>query len=255
MALLHSPKTARVPPGAVDTLASRIRPTSAGRDRLLPLAQALAPLFPDGGLRRGTVVGVDTGDGGWGLGKWGKGAGGATTLGFALLASATAAGAWCAALGTTNPGVLSMVELGLDLRRLALVALSGGGSSCPGFPAWPEVAATLLDGMDALLLRPPWPVRSNVARRLGARARERQAVLIVLGPPAWWPEGPDVRLSVTGGEWQGVGNGHGHLLGRRAEVTASGRRVAARPVRMPIWLPAASGALAPVPEESERART
>jgi len=163
----------------------------------------------------------------------GTGGGGATTLAFALLAAASATGSWCAAVGTADPGMLSLVELGVDLSRLVLVPQPG--------PAWAEVTFALLDGMDAVLTMPPWPTRPQVAHRLVARVRERQAVLIVLGCRSWWPEGPEIRLMVRGGVWHGVGQGHGYLWGRRAEVVAVGRRAATRPVGTALWLPASTG--------------
>jgi hypothetical protein len=239
MTLLVPPKDTGAPHGDLGTLASLVRPTSSRKDRLLPVLGPLAGLLPDGGLQRGTVVGIDLGDGP-GTRSEGLGAGGATTLGFALLAAATATGFWCAAVGTAHPGVLSIAEMGTDLEHLVLVQLSDSRSAT----ALPEVAAVLLDGMDCVLLRTPWPLRAHLARRLAARARERQAVLVVLGPPAWWPEGPDVRLAVKRGEWEGLGSGHGHIGGRRVNVTASGRRGAARPVSAALWLPAASGQVA-----------
>jgi hypothetical protein len=59
-----------------------------------------------------------------------------------------------------------------------------------------------------------------------------------------WPEGGDLALSVGAVEWEGVGRGHGHLQGRRAEVRVSGRRAAGRVAECSLWLPAGSGALA-----------
>jgi hypothetical protein len=198
--------------------AARARPTSSSRDQLLPLLLALAPLFPRGGLQRGGVVTVGTGDGG-------------TTLGFALLAAASAA-SWCAAVGMADPGMVACAGLGVDLSHLVLVPRPG--------PSWAQVTATLFDGMDVVLLRPPGAVRPGVARRLAARARERRGVLVVLGARGW-PEGADVQLTVEAGTWQGVEAGHGHLQGRRLDVVASGRRAAARPVRVSLWLPGPSG--------------
>jgi hypothetical protein len=208
------------------TVAARARPTSSSRDQLLPLLPTLAPLFPRGGLQRGGVVTVDTGDGTSGA----EGSGG-TTLAFALLAAASAA-SWCAAVGTADPGIVAFAELGVDLGHLVLVPRPG--------PLWAQVAATLLDGMDLVLVRPPGLVRPRVARRLAARARERRGVLVVLGAREW-PEGADVQLTVEAGEWQGVGAGHGHLQARRLEVLSSGRRAAARSVRVGLWLPAPLG--------------
>jgi len=216
--------------------AARARPTSSSRDQLLPVLPSLAPLFPRGGLQRGGVVTVGIGEGTPGAGGGGastaeRAAGGGTTLGFALLAAASVA-SWCAVVGTADPGIVAFAELEVDLGHLVLVPHPG--------PLWAQVAATLLDGMDAVLVRPPGPVRPGVARRLVARARERRAVLVVLGSRRW-PEGADLHLTVETGAWQGVEAGHGHLQGRRVEVVASGRRAAARPVRVGLWLPAPSG--------------
>jgi len=243
-------------PGIVGALAARVRPTSAQRDRLLPLLTPLGPLFPGEGLQRGTVVAVDVADRAHdcpGGEPTGPGAGGATTLAFALLAAASATGSWCAAVGTADPGILSMAELGIDLGHLAIVPLlnkPGAALSRPG-GTWPEVTAALIDGMDAVLVRPPWQARPRVARHLVARARERQTVLIVLSTRAWWSEGPELRLAVTTGVWHGVGTGYGHLRGRRVEVVATGRRIATRPVRAALWLPAPSGAVAEARENGQ----
>ena len=211
--------------GRVDReLVARTRPLSATRDQVLPVTPALVTLFP-GGLRRGTVVLVD-----------GDGAGGSTTLALALLASASGSGSWTAVIGLADPGVLSMAELGIDLERLVLVPRPGG--------LWPEVAATFLAGADAVLLRPPGPARREVARRLTARAREQRAALVVLAEGGRWGEGPDVRLRVADSAWRGAESGHGHLRGRWTAVTATGRRGAARPESVGLWLPDAAGTAA-----------
>jgi len=209
-------------------LAARARPTSARGDQRLPLLPVLSPLLPGGGLQRGTVVLVDRVETG--------GAGGATTLAFALLAAASRV-RWCGAVGTADPGVVTLAELGVDLGHLVLVPGPGA--------RWAQVTATLLDGMDVVLVQPPRPVQPAAARRLAARARERRAVLVVLAPARGWPEGADVRLAVPAGRWHGVGDGHGHLRGRRVEVVATGRRAAVRPVRAELWLPGPHGRVEP----------
>jgi hypothetical protein len=187
-------------------------------------------------------VTVGIGDGIPGVGGGGAGpsvgvAGGGTTLGFALLAAASTA-SWCAAVGMADPGMVACAELGVDLGHLVLVPRPG--------PRWAQAAATLFDGMDVVLVRPPGSVRRGVARRLAARARERRGVLVVLGARAW-PEGADVQLTVEAGVWQGVEVGHGHLQGRHLEVLSFGRRAAARSVRVGLWLPAPSGQVMPAP--------
>lgn len=228
-----------VRPGIDPTLSARVRPTSDRRDQVLPLLPALAAVVPGGTLPRGALVAVEhgpspadpAGDAG------GPGAGGSTSLAFALLAAATAAGSWCAAVGVDDVGVLALSELGVDLERLVLVPRPG--------PRWAEVTACMADGMDAVLVHPPHAVRPGVARRLAARARERRCALVVLVRRARWPEGPDLRLSVTAGRWQGVGPGHGHLRGRQVELSVTGRRAASSEVRRSLWLPDDTGAVAP----------
>jgi len=230
------------------TLVARARPTSSRRDQILPVLPALAPLLPGGGLQRGGVVAVDVGGGpardpaGAPGPSGADGAGGGTTLAFALLAAASAT-SWCAAVGTADPGIVALAELGVDLRHLVLVPRPGA--------LWPQVTATLLDGVDAMVLRLAGPVRPEAARRLAARVRERRAVLVVLAPARGWPEAADVRLSVQAGGWHGVGSGHGHLQGRRAQVVATGRRAATRPVRVELWLPAPSGRIEVVGHSTE----
>ncbi|MCU1463852.1 MAG: hypothetical protein JWO37_3927, partial [Acidimicrobiales bacterium] len=84
----------------------------------------------------------------------------------------------------------------------------------------------------------------------GARASPRPRP----GPVATaWPEGVDVRLAVSRAQWEGLGQGHGRLAGRRVEVVVSGRRSATRERRAPLWLPAPGGGVAPArsfPEET-----
>jgi len=207
------------------SLASRARPVSSSRDQLLPLLPDLIPLLPGGGLPRGAVITVSTGEGS-----------GAGTLAFALLAAASAAGSWCAAVGTGDPGILAIAELGVDLDHLALVPWPGA--------AWPEVAAILIDDMDVVLVCPPGRVRPGVARRLAARARQKRTVVVVRGGRGTWPEGPDVQLTVEGGTWEGMDRGHGHLEGRHVEVVTTGRRSAVRGMRTGLWLPGSPGAVA-----------
>jgi hypothetical protein len=138
-------------------------------------------------------------------------------------------------VGTAHPGILAIAEMGVDLDHLVFVP-------CPG-PAWAEVTAILIDAMDLVLVCPPGRVGSGVARRLVARARQKRAVLVIQAGPGVWPEGPDVRLTVEAGTWEGVDRGHGHLRGRHVEVVTSGRRSAVRSGRTGLWLPASSGAV------------
>jgi hypothetical protein len=213
--------------GSLALLAERVRPVTTSESHLIPVAPSLAGLLPDGGLRRGSSLVVTGAPGSDPEG------GGSISLALALLAAASTAGSWCALVGVTGFGAVAAHDLGVDLDRSAVVPRPG--------PAFPEVTATLIDGVDLVLLCPPFPPRPAVARRLTARVRERRAVLVVAPGRAGWPDHPDVRLEVAEVCWDGVGAGEGYLRGRQMRVTATGRRSAARPRSAHLWLPSAAG--------------
>src|SRR4029077_5844403 len=79
--------------------------------------------------------------------------------------------------------------------------------------------------------------------RLVARARERGAVLVQLGPG--WPEGADVQLEVTRARWEGLHAGHASLQARKVRVAGGGRGEAAQPRRVDLWLPGPGGEVVP----------
>ena len=146
--------------------------------RVLPVVAPLVALLPAGGLRRGTTVAV-------------TGTSGATSLMLALLAEASAAGAWVGVIGRPDLGLVAAAEAGVALERVALVPYPGADLVA--------VAAALLDGLDLVVLSGRVLHGSDRAR-LAARARQRGAVLLPLGP---WP-GADVELSCergSGGAW------------------------------------------------------
>lgn len=198
------------------------RPVALASERVVPVLDTLRPLLPDGGLRRGSVVAVE----------------GSTSLALALLAGASAGGSWCAAVGFPSLGLLAAAELGVVLERFPQVLLP----ATAGAAGWAWAVAALADAVDVVLARPPAHLAGSHTRRLAARVRERSSVLVTSGGS--WP-GADVRLSVVGGCWEGVGEGHGRLRTRRVEVVAGGRGAAARGGRVALWLPAPGGGVAP----------
>ncbi len=214
-------------------LAERARPVSSSQTQLLTVVPPLAGLFPDGGLRRGSTI-VVTGLAAAG-GPAGHTGGGGISLTLALLAAASGAGCWGALVGLPGPGAVASRDLGIDLARLAMVPRPDS--------AWAEVTAALIDGVDLVVLCPPFPPRPAMARRLVARARERRSVLVVTGRHGW-PEPPDVHLRVSDLQWDGVGTGEGYLRRRRMTVTATGRRSSAQPRHRHLWLPSPTGAVA-----------
>jgi hypothetical protein len=210
-------------------VAARARPLTLARDRHLPVLPALAPLLPEAGLRRGTTVAVT----------------GSVTLALALLAAPSRVGSWTAAVGLPALGVEAAAELGVALERLALVPE-------PGAERWPVVAAALLEELDVVLAVPPTHLRAAHVRRLTARARERGGALVVLDArPERTGLPVDLRLTVAGGRWTGLGEGHGRLLARRVEVVAHGRRAAARERRVHLWLPAPGGGIAAIDSDGD----
>jgi len=200
---------------AAPELKNLARPVSLARERTLPVLPALAGLLPEGGLRRGSTVAVS----------------GATSLALALAAGPSQAGSWCAAVGLPSLGLVAAAEVGVALERFPLVARPG--------QEWAAVVAALVDAVDVVLVCLPRHVRTGAARRLVAKARDRGAVLITTGGSAAFAA--DVRLSVAGSSWEGLGKGHGRLRARRMDVVASGRGAAVRERRVSLWLPALGG--------------
>jgi hypothetical protein len=123
-------------------------------------------------------------------------------------------------------------DAGLDLDRMLLIAEPGAN--------WPQVVASLLDGCELVLLRPPDRPPAQVRRRLEATLRRFGGVLVVAGE---W-DGAQTRLLVARQEWAGIGAGHGRLRARRVQVVANGRGAAAGERARWLWLPAADGSVA-----------
>ena len=210
-------------------LAERIRPTTLAREQRLPVLPALRPLIPGAGLRRGSTLAVD--------------GPAATSLALAVAAAASQDGAWVAAVGFPSLGLLAAAELGLALERFVLVA---SPDTSPGpdneTAVWAAAVAALVDAFEVVLVQATDRVRSRDARRLAARTRERDALLVQVGSRAW-PEGADVTLEVTAATWEGLGEGHGYLRARRVTVVGGGRREASRPRQAELWLPSVDGAV------------
>lgn len=164
-------------------------------------------------LRRGSVVAV--------AGEIAR-----VSLGMALMARVSAEGGWCGVVGLPSLGCLAASELGVRTDRLALVPQPG--------PAWAEVTAALLSGLDAVLVQPAGPVPGQLARRLAARARQYRCTVFTLGQ-VW--EGSDVRVAAVDQEWFGLGPGAGRLHSRMVRMIASTRPGS----QLDLWLPGQDG--------------
>ena len=196
--------------GQVDAMQRRRADTA-----VIPVAPELTSLFPDGGLRPGSVYALT----------------GSTSLLLALLSQASTAGSWCAIVGLPTLGAEAAEGFGLALDRLVLVPDPGD--------RWISVAAALAEVVPVIAVRPPQRPHDAEVARLSARLRDRGGVLLIAGE---WSQA-DVSLQLTDPHWSGVGTGHGLLRSRTVTVSAQGRRFPASR-RVTVQLPGPQGALA-----------
>jgi len=198
------------------TTASEVAADVAGASaagKLLPVVPELEAVLPLRGLRRGSTVSVT----------------GSRAALLSLLARATAAGSWAAVVGLPDVGLVAAAELGVELRRLALVPRPG--------PDAVRVAASLFDGVDIVVLPGGAGMTAASARRLSARARHRGGVLIAEGR---WP-GAEVELTCAPGAWDGVDEfGKGYLSARTMRIRGRGRS-SAQVRETTVLLPGPSG--------------
>lgn len=213
----------------------RERPTApipaaalAARSPALPVHPALHDLLP-GGLRRGSTVSVA----------------GSMSLLLALLAEASAEGAWCVLVdlpvgSATRLGAEAARDFGVDLTRLPVVPAPG--------ESWTNVVGALLDAFDIVAARTPARLADGDLRRLAARVRSRESVLVpYLAAGGRWPTA-DLRLTAEPGTWSGIGEGHGRLARRRTRVAVEGRGQAGRSREVTLWLPGGRGGVEPYDE-------
>ncbi len=214
---------------ALRDAAQRAEPVALAREQILPVLTGLEAIVAGPGLRRGTTIAV-------------SGAVGVESLTMALVAGASQQGSWTAVVGLPSLGLVAAGQIGVALDRLAVV-------DAPPTSSWGAVVAALADGFDLVVLDARQGVPDRQARRLGARVRERGAVLLLVGDARGhrWPSVADVDVRTTGARWQGLGAGHGFLLTRTLTVEATGRRGATRRRRVDLQLPAPDGGLSVAP--------
>ena len=191
-------------PSELSALAERVAPLALAGERTLPVAEAFAELFPERGLVRGRTLACS-----------GQAA---TSLALALAAPAVAAGSWLATIDLPTIGLDAASEFGIALERVVAVRAEAA--------RWPDVVAAAADGFDLLIARVPAEVTPSAMRKVATRLRQRDVVMFVLGDPG--ALSCDGVLDADGGEWVGLGDGHGHLQHRRLIVEASGRRLHGR---------------------------
>lgn len=203
----------------------RIRPTVLSAERILPVAEPLRPVFPLGGLVRGSRLSLR--------------GNGAASMAMQATAAASREGSWIAVVGVGAWGWAAAVQAGWALERSVFVTE-------PPTSQWGTVVAALVDAVDVVIVDPTHQVTATDARRLAARARERGSVVVDVALDDGrrrfrWPTESDLTLTVESVVWSGLEVGHGVLGERRVRVSASGRRGAARPRRAELVVDAAGG--------------
>ena len=117
---------------------------------------------------------------------------------------------------------LAAWEVGIRPDQLAVVR-------CSDPARWPRVVAALLDGVKAIYAEVPPGMRESVLRRLGAKARARDATMILRPIKGPLPSGMAyLRVQVGRVVWAGAGEGHGRLDRRTLVLELSGKGAAGR---------------------------
>jgi hypothetical protein len=207
------------------SLAEKVRPTTMARTQLIPVPEALACLFPEGGLQRGTVVSVDAG-----------GPPGATSLAIALVSAASAQGWWVGFVGMGGLNPAALAEAGISLEKTLF---------CPAVSRWGKVVASMVGGIEATVARPPGKLAFSLARTLTARVLHARTVLVVLARSGEWPTQAHVSITIASSRWQGASRGHGYLAQRYMTVTAKSRGTPL-PLRADVTLPWTTGVIPPL---------
>ncbi len=185
----------------VSDLAKRlgVRPASTVRsslEGLLPLPSHMTPLLEGGGIRRGSTVNVV----------------GSLAVVAMVMAEVTRAGLWCAVLDVPALSATAAARAGVDLAHCVFVATGAQMAAA---------AATLIGGVDLVVLGEPSRLSAVSLRKLAARARQSGTVLLGTGS---WPSA-DVQWELTGSAWSGLADGYGQLTSRTVQLHSSGRRV------------------------------
>ena len=119
---------------------------------------------------------------------------------------------------------LSAWEVGIPPDGLTVVR-------CDDPARWPRAVAALLDGVKAIYAEVPGGIRDSVLRRLGAKTRTRDAMVILRPLAGRLPPGlAYLRVQVAQEVWEGAGRGHGRLDRRTLILELSGKGAAGRRV-------------------------
>jgi hypothetical protein len=190
-------------------LSSRLKPVTRADEQVLPVSAELASLFPWGGLRRGSILDIDS-----------------RSVCWLTIAEVVREGSWVGLVGVPDAGWASLAEHGVPSERVVVI-------DTPPIDVAATVIAALVDALDVVIVGSGVTIGASDLRKLSSRVRERGGVLVGLG--GRWSEGVDVRLRVRSSRWVGLGQGVGLLEGREVQIEAEGRGAAARVRSVTIW--------------------
>ncbi|WP_107661213.1 hypothetical protein [Nocardia suismassiliense] len=195
----------------IDAVPSRSGTNAAGGTRRIDgvaVPGALGELLPGGGLGRGTVTACPRG-----------------ALLNALIAAASGAGLATVIIGGTRIGLLSAVELGADLNKIALIPQPGTDPL--------EIVSVCLEGIPVVVVDlDELTVAPARARVIMGQIRKSGAVVITTN--RGWAR-TELRITTRRVQYIGIGRGRGRLraahqvvtVRTRDERTRSGRLVLA----------------------------
>lgn len=108
-------------------------------------------------------------------------------------------------------------EMGIASERLVVVR-------CGDRDRWPQVVATLVEGVAAAYAEVPAGIGEAALRRIGALVRARRRSLLLRPLRGSLPPGlAHLTLEATPPVWEGTGDGHGRLTRRRITLEMRGK--------------------------------
>lgn len=189
----------------------------------IPTPPEFGDLLGQWGLVRGSLVGIE-------------GTSGALSAALALCAAASTSGSWIAACGMGHLSWDTAIEVGIDLSRVITVALPDSEAVIA------DALAATLDAVDIVLVDAQVVIGAAHWRRLMARVRERQAVVIYVHSQHLARYGrmihaPDLMIHTQAIRWEGVGSGWGYGRARQLRLQASGRGRYSGQRQVDLWMP------------------
>jgi threonine dehydrogenase-like Zn-dependent dehydrogenase len=186
----------------------------------------------------------------------------AVSCALGLVAGVTQAGSWAAVVGMPSIGALAASSIGVVLERTVFIGHPDSHRTNDARTHRTNDARThrtdddvqerigavlsaLIDGIDLVVISRTCAsaVSPSLLRRLQTRAQSKGGVLVIVGESS--SVSADIRLTARTVQWEGLGEGYGHLRRRLVTLDMDGRRCP-RPRTHTVWLPDTRGALAPV---------